>query len=103
MAFTKATDVIGNKNDCAILSPVGGPAEIPQDFKWVLRDSIWLMLFTTFFRMIRETYTTQPSIAFVFDENASIASHTQTIYQVFKSVIESEAPNVFEGTLPFAI
>jgi hypothetical protein len=56
-AFMKAVDVICDKNHCAIIWPFGVAAEIPRSFTNLKRNSIWLLLFTNFARMINQTYT----------------------------------------------
>jgi hypothetical protein len=50
------------------------------------------VLFTDFFRLIRQAFTAQRSIPFVFDDKLAIANHARTIHEVFNPVRRSRAP-----------
>jgi len=89
-AFEKATALIELKGHFAMV-PVGVAAAIPASFKDVQRDSIWLMLFVSLFRMLFETHPVAMSIEFVFDEKKSIARHAR---QIHKTTLELLAPHL---------
>jgi Protein of unknown function (DUF3800) len=101
-AFTKAIDVICDKSHCAIMWPFGVAAEIPRTFTGIKRDSIWLLLFTNFARMINQTYTAQRSISFVFDEKRELEGGAAFIHDVIKKALNDIAPNTLEGPPIFA-
>jgi Protein of unknown function (DUF3800) len=101
-AFTKAIDVVCNKGYCALMWPFGVAAEIPRSFTGFNRDSIWLLLFTNFARMINETYTAQRSISFVFDDKPELVGSADFIHSVLKRSLNDIAPDTLEGTPRFA-
>lgn len=72
-AFIRATDLIVDTTKCAILWPVGVAVEVPDSFRSIPRDSMWLMLFVKLFTALRKTFPAQRSISFVFDGKPSIA------------------------------
>ena len=82
--------------------PFGVAAEIPRSFTGLKRDSIWLLLFTNFARMIHETYTAQRGISFVFDDKPELAGSADFIHSVLKKSLNDIAPDTLKGTPRFA-
>jgi uncharacterized protein DUF3800 len=101
-AFQKAVDVITNKDHCAIMWPFGVAAETPRSFTALKRDSIWLLLFTNFARMINRTYTAQRSISFVFGEKWELEGSAALIHDILKKALNDIAPDTIEGSVRFA-
>jgi hypothetical protein len=96
-AFEKATAVIEKHRHWA-MKPVGVAAEIPATFKDVQRDSIWLMLFVTLFRVLFGTDPAAMSIEFVFDDNKRIAKHARTLHhEAFHALSQNVPGRFFEG------
>jgi hypothetical protein len=93
-AFDKATGVIERAGHFA-MTPVGVAAETLATFRGVQRDSIWLILFANFFRMLFETHPGARSIEFVFDEKHSIADHAQTLHETVFDMLADTVPGKF--------
>jgi hypothetical protein len=93
-AFEKATALIEQHRHFA-MQPFGVAAEVPASFRHVQRDSVWLMLFVTMFRMLFETHPGAMSIEFVFDEKRSIAKHARQLHKTALGLLARQVPNKF--------
>jgi hypothetical protein len=100
-AFSKAISVIEDRNAAAILWPVGVALQVPADFFWIPRDSIWLMLFTKLFFALRKTYPSQRSISMMFDQKKAIQSNALTIHAAAKRLFNAQVGEEYIRAIGF--
>jgi hypothetical protein len=101
-AFTRAVDVITNRQVCPLMWPVGVSVEIPRTFTWVPRDSVWLILYLKMFQLLAATYPAQRSISWMFDEKPGVAGHAATIWSRAKNVMNARVGEEYlHGVLSF--
>ena len=96
-AFTKAVDAICDKTTCAVLWPVGCAVELPSDYQWIPRDSVWTLMYVKLYEILYKVFPAQRGIDLVFDNKPEVVQTARKYHAAAKEVFDRLVPGYMEG------